>query len=103
MLVPPVKARQVARVPCLAESRRAQVPVGTDFTRHNAQIMPKVCDRRPAPKPVAVVDAVDHQAWLEHQRVRNHRIVFGVGILLDVEVLLNLSLRVGEEGPLGSD
>jgi hypothetical protein len=28
---------------------------------------------------------------------------FGVGILLDVEVLLNFSLRVGEEGPLGAD
>jgi hypothetical protein len=102
-LVPPVEAREVTRIPCLAESRRAQVPVGTDFARHRAQIIPEVCDRRAAPKPVAVVDAVDHEPWLEHERVRNHRIVFGVGILLDVEVLLNLSLRVGEEGPLGTD
>jgi len=98
-----MEARQVAPVPCLAESRGAQVPVGTDFARHSAQIMPKVCDRRAAPKPVAVVDAVNHEARLEHERVRNHRIVFGVGILLDVEVLLNLSLTVGEKGPLGTD
>ena len=35
--------------------------------------------------------------------MRDHRIVLGVGVLLDVDVFLNLSLRVGEEGPLGSD
>ena len=35
-LVPAVEARQVARVPCLAESRGAQVPVGADFARHRA-------------------------------------------------------------------
>jgi hypothetical protein len=35
--------------------------------------------------------------------MRHPRIVLGVGVLLDVEILLNLSLRVGEEGPLGSD
>src|SRR5262249_8969515 len=39
----------------------------------------------------------------EHERVRDHRVVLRVGVLLDVEVLLNGSLRVGEEGPLGSD
>ena len=29
--------------------------------------------------------------------------MFGVGVLLDVEVLLDDALRVGEEGPLGAD
>jgi hypothetical protein len=102
-LVPAVEARKVAPVPCLAESRQAQIPVGTNFARHSAQIVPEICDRRATPKPVAVLDAVDHEARLENERVRNHRIVFGVGILLDVEVFLNFSLRVGEEGPLGAD
>ena len=37
---------------------------------------------------------------LSTKRVRNHRIVLGVGVLLDVEVLLNLPVRVGEECPL---
>ena len=39
---------------------------------------------------------------LSTRRVRNHRIVLGVGILCDVEVLLDRSVGVGEEGPLGA-
>jgi hypothetical protein len=35
--------------------------------------------------------------------VRDHRVVVGVGVLLDVEVLLDDALRVREEGPLGAD
>src|SRR5256884_9746080 len=50
-LVPPVEAREVTRIPCLAESGGAQVPVGADFARHRPQIMPEVCNRRAAPKP----------------------------------------------------
>jgi hypothetical protein len=46
---------------------------------------------------------VDHDPRLEHERVRDHRVVLGVGVLLDVEVLLNRSVGVGEEGPLGAD
>src|SRR5208282_1923382 len=88
LLVPAVEARQVARIPCLAESRRAQIPVRADLARRGAQIMPEVCDRRAAPKPVAVVDAVDHKAWLQHERVRDHRVVGVICVLLDVEVFL---------------
>ena len=40
---------------------------------------------------------------LEHERVRDHRVVVGVGVLLDVEVLLHDPLRVREERPLGAD
>ena len=56
-----------------------------------------------APEPVAVVEAVDDQTRLEHQRVRDHRVVVGVGVLGDVEVLLNLAAGVGQEGPLRAD
>src|ERR1700735_4541197 len=59
LLVPPVKTREVTRIPCLAESRSTQVPVWADFTRHSAQIVPKIDDRRTPPEPVAVIDAVD--------------------------------------------
>src|SRR5579862_7169832 len=51
-LAPAVEARQVARVPGLAKSRGAEVPVRTDFARNGAQIVPQVRDRRPAPEPV---------------------------------------------------
>jgi hypothetical protein len=43
-LVPPMETRQIPRVPCLAESRRTQIPVGPDFARHCAKIVPEVCD-----------------------------------------------------------
>src|SRR5215471_7544338 len=35
--------------------------------------------------------------------MRNHRVVLGVGVLLDVEVLLNSSIRIREESPLGTN
>src|SRR5215472_7692858 len=103
LLIPPVERREISRIPCLAESRSAQIPVRTDFPRHGAQVVPKIDDRRPTPEPVAVIDAVDREARLEHERVWDHRVVLGIGVFLDVEVLLNLPLRVGEEGPLGAD
>jgi hypothetical protein len=40
---------------------------------------------------------VDDQPRLEHERVRDHRVVLGVGVLLDVEVLLDHPLGIGEE------
>jgi hypothetical protein len=95
-----VETREIARTPRLAESRSTQISVWADLARHGAQIVPKIDDRRTSPEPVAVVNAVDHEARLEHERMRNHRIVFGVGVFLDVEILLNLALGGGEEGPL---
>ena len=56
-----------------------------------------------AQEPVADVDVVDDQPWLEHDRVGDHRVVVGVGVLGDVEVLLHLAAGVGQEGPVGAD
>src|SRR5262245_18188218 len=75
--VPPVEMREVAPVPRLAQLRRAQVPIRRDLTRRCTQILPKIVDRRPTPVPVAVIDAVNDQSPLEHECVRDHRIVFG--------------------------
>src|ERR1700735_1961879 len=102
ILVPSIEGRQVARLPSLAESRSPQIPVGADLARHGAQVVPEVDDGRPAPEPIAVIDAVDDKSRLEHDCVRNHRIMLRVGILRDVEVFLNGSFGVGEEGPLGT-
>ena len=93
------------RSPAFQASRSpgvAQIPVGADLARHGPQVVPEVDDRRPAPEPIAVIDAVDDESRLEHERVRNHRIMFRVGILRNVEILLNCSFGVGEEGPLGA-
>ena len=58
MLVPPVETREVTRVPRLAEPRGTQIPVWADFTRHDAQVVPKIAYRWPAPEAVAVIDAL---------------------------------------------
>ena len=101
--VPPVEMREVAPVPRLAQSRRAQVPIRADLTRRCAQVLPQIVDRRPPPVPVAVIDAVNDQSRLEHERVRNHRIVLGVGVLRDVEVFLDRPFGIREKGPLGAN
>ena len=67
---------------------------GRIFARHRSQVVPEVNDRGPAPEPVAVIDAVDNETRLEHECVWNHWIVLGVGVLRDVEVLLNRSFRL---------
>src|ERR1700719_3136983 len=103
ILVPSMEGRQGARVPSLTESRSAQIPVRTDLARHGAQIVPEVDGGRPAPEPIAVIDAVDDESRLEHECMRNHWIVLRVGILRYVEVLLNGSVGVGEERPLRAD
>jgi hypothetical protein len=46
---------------------------------------------------------VHDQSRLEDERVRDHRIVLRVGVLLDVEVLLDDPARVGQERPEGAD
>jgi hypothetical protein len=92
-----------AGVPCRAQVRCGQVPVRADFAGYLAKIAAQVLERRPAPEPVAVVDAVDDQPRLEYERVRDHRVVVGVGVFLDVEVLLDLAAGVGQEGPLRAD
>ena len=55
--------------------------------------MPEINDRGAPPEPVAVLDAVDDEPGLEDERVRSHRVVVGVGVLLDVEVPLDDALR----------
>ena len=97
-----MEGRQVARIPCLAEPRSFQIPVGADLARHGPQVMPEIDDRRPAPEPIAVIDAVDDESRLEHERMRDHRIVLRVGVFRDIQILLNGSVGVGEEGPLGA-
>jgi hypothetical protein len=83
-------------------ARFAQIPVRADLARRRAQVTPEVLDRRATPEPVGVVDAVNDQSRLEHERVRDHRVAVGVRVLLDVEVLLDRPPGIGEESPLGA-
>src|SRR5712691_9429556 len=93
----------VTALPRFAETRRTEIPVRPDLAGDLAQIAAKVLDRRPPPEPVAVVDAMDHEPGLEDERVRDHRVVMGVGVLLDLQVFLHLAPVIGQEGPGRSD
>ena len=71
------------------------IPIGTAFLEHGTQVLPELFDGRPAKKPIAVVDLEYDKTRLEDNDMRDHRIVLGVRILGDVEILLNLSPRIG--------
>src|SRR6266567_6646434 len=102
LTVPAVELRVVARVPGFAEPGGAQIPVRADLAGGGAQVTPQVVERRAAPEPVTVVDTVNDQPRLEYQRVRDHGVVLGVGVLGDVQVLLDGPTGIGQEGPLGA-
>ena len=82
------------------ELGRCDIPIRPAFLRHRTQILAEIFQRGPAIEPVAIVNFIDYQTGLEHNRVRDHRVVFRIGVLSDVEVFLDLACRVGEEGPV---
>src|ERR1700691_4723662 len=49
------------------------------------------------------MDRVDDEAGLEHEGVRDHRIVVRIGVLDDVEVALNGPFGIDEEGPVRAE
>ena len=73
----------------------SDVPVQTAFLQHRAQVLPKFFDGRSAKKPVAAIDLEYNKTRFEDDDMRDHRIVLGVGVFGDVEILLNLSCRIG--------
>src|SRR6267154_6005917 len=71
------------------------VPVRTAFLQDRTQVLPKLFNGRSAKKPVAVVNLEYNETRFEDDDMRDHRIVLGVRVLCDVEILLNLSTRIG--------
>src|SRR5712664_1871287 len=72
----------------------SNVPVRTAFLQHRTQVLPKLFNGRSAEKPVAIVDLEYNETRFEDDDMRDHRIVLGVGVLSDVEILLNLASRI---------
>src|SRR5258708_4394485 len=75
---------------------------GRHFLNNRTQVLPKLFDGRPAEKPVAVVDLEYHETGFEDDDMRDHRIVLGVRVLGDVEILLNLASRIGQKRPMSA-
>src|SRR6267142_6495779 len=82
---------------------RSDVPVRTAFAQHSTQVLPKLFDGRSAKKPVAVVDLEYNETRFEDDDMRDHRIVLAVRVFGDVEILLNLTSRIGQKGPMSAD
>jgi hypothetical protein len=89
--------------PCGFHFWCGDVPVGAAFLCDGAEIVAEIFHGGAAEVPVAVVDLVNDEAGLENDDVRDHRIVVGVSVFGDVEVLLDVAGRVGEEGPVSAD
>src|SRR5712672_170283 len=81
----------------------SDVPIRTAFLQHNAQVLPKLFDGRSAKKPVAVINLEYHETRFENDDMRDHRVVLGVRVLGDVEILLNLASRIRQKGPMSAD
>src|SRR5580765_4186083 len=90
-----IKAPAFAIFPSGFQFGRRDVPIRTAFPECDTQVLSKLFQRRPAKKPVAVVDLEHHETGLENDDMRNHRVVLGVRVLGDVEILLNLASRIG--------
>src|SRR4051812_13717378 len=76
---------------------------GRHFWITARNVLAEIFERRAAEEPITHVDLVDDQARLEDERVWDHRIVRGVSVLGDVEVLLHDPTGIGKERPVGAD
>src|SRR4051812_37017918 len=80
---------------------RRRVVVELDALVDLLKVGPELVDRRAPPEPVANVDLLDLQARREDHRVRDAGVgMVRVGVLVDVEGLLDFEVDVGEEGPV---
>src|ERR1700732_5391415 len=95
-----IKAIMFAPFPGGFQFGPSDIPIRTAFLQQRTQSVPKLFDGRSTKKPVAVVDLEYNEARLEDNDMRDHRIVLGVRILGDVEILLNLASRIGKKGQM---
>src|SRR5258708_32285396 len=90
-----IKAIMFTPFPSRFQFGPTDVPVRTAFLQHSTQVLPKLFDGRSAKKPVAVVNLEYDETGFEDDDMWDHRIVLGVRVLGDVEILLNRSSRIG--------
>src|SRR5712692_3477334 len=83
-----IKAIMFTPFPSGFQLRASDIPVRTAFLQHSTQVLPKLLDGRSAKKPVAVVDLEYNETRFEDDDMGDHRIVLGIRILGDVEILL---------------
>src|ERR1700693_382156 len=92
-----------ALLPRRFEFGRCDVPVRPAFLGNGTQVLAEIFQSGPAEEPVAVVDLINDQTWLEDNHVGNHGIVDRIRVLGDVEIFLDDTPGVREERPVGTD
>ena len=90
-----IKAITFAPFPSGFQFGPSDVPIRSTFLRHVAQVLPKLFDGRTTEKPIAAVNLEYDESRFEDDDMRDHRIVLGVRVLDDVQILLNLAPRIG--------
>jgi hypothetical protein len=85
------------------ELGRCDVPVRAAFLGNGTQVLAEIFHRRPPEEPIAHVDLIYDKAGLEDDHVRDHWIVLGIGVLRDVEILLQDASRIGKKRPVCTD
>ena len=73
-----------------------------NLLEHIPQVYVELGHRGPTPVPISVVDLEDLESGLEYERVGDHRIVRLIRELLDVQILLDDPIGVGQERPRGT-
>jgi len=94
-LVIGIKAVTFTLFPSGFQFGAGNVPVWTTFPQHSTQVLPKLFAGRSAKKPLATINLEYNETRFEDDDMRDHRVVLGVRVLGDVEVLLNLASRIG--------
>src|SRR5262245_59815883 len=92
-----------ALLPRRFEFGRCDIPVRTALFQNSTKILAEIFNRRSAEEPVAHVNLKYDEAGLEDDRVWDHRVVAGVCVLRDIEILLNDAPRVGQKRPVSTD
>src|SRR3974390_1203034 len=98
-----IKEVLAALLPRRPEFGRCNVPVWPAFLGNDTKILAEFFHRGPAEEPVAIVDFINDKAGLEDNHMRDHRIMGRIRVFGDVEVLLDDTPRVREEGPVSDD
>src|SRR5271156_1785851 len=97
-----IEAFLVALLPSGFELGRRDVPIRPALPGDRAQILAEILGRWAAEEPIAIIDLVNDEIRLEHNRMRDHRVVDRIGVFGDVQILLDGAPRVGEKRPVGA-
>jgi len=93
----------VVFLPGTPQLRRCDIPVRSALLTHRTQVLTQLFQCGPSEEPIAAVNVVDDQIWFKDKNVGNHRIVRGIGIFGGVQILLENTTSIREEGPMCAD